>query len=335
MTFDFFNTSDLAFGNKLTTAFKQLFNKREQAEDNIDSVLEKQAIYSDYFFKNYIVGEPTNATQPCRTNEILNLIKNINDAIDVNILFTQDITTDNDILTINANVYDKTLNIVSKITASKSLGIDDWGFNGTVARRLGKMLSYYLFFVPADSNMSMITKCRLSETNNPEEGEELLFKIYIYPSLTFTKFTVSHLNKKYSIPIGNFSGYKTVSLSNLVSSNTTSPTYHYDAYFKDTIVNTGTSASATTIKCMVKGTASRDFILGVRLKKDLVIKVNGATRYDVQPKNMNVDTYMFVVLKKGDIIDFDTTESGILGNSTKGLNISRLSTVSYEEGASK
>ena len=70
MTFDFFNTSDLAFGGKLTSAFKQLFNKCKQAEDNIDSVLEKQAIYSDYFFKNYIVGEPTNATQPCRTNEI-------------------------------------------------------------------------------------------------------------------------------------------------------------------------------------------------------------------------------------------------------------------------
>ena len=79
MTFDFFNASDLAFGGKLTSAFKQLFNKCKQAEDNIDSVLEKQAIYSDYFFKNYIVGEPTNATQPCRTNEILNLIKNIND----------------------------------------------------------------------------------------------------------------------------------------------------------------------------------------------------------------------------------------------------------------
>ena len=51
MTFDFFNTSDLAFGGKLTSAFKQLFNKCKQAEDNIDSVLEKQAIYSDYLFK--------------------------------------------------------------------------------------------------------------------------------------------------------------------------------------------------------------------------------------------------------------------------------------------
>ena len=105
MTFDFFNTSDLAFGGKLTSAFKQLFNKCKQAEDNIDSVLEKQSIYSDYFFKNYIVGEPTNASNPCRTNEILNIIKNKKGNIFV--ILNND-AKGNSTVSVKANIYDFT-----------------------------------------------------------------------------------------------------------------------------------------------------------------------------------------------------------------------------------
>ncbi len=328
MTFDFFNTSDLAFGGKLTSAFKQLFNKTEQAEDNIDSVLERQAIYSDYFFKNYIVGGPTNATQPCRTNEILNLIKNVNDAIDVNILFAAANSTDDDILTINANVYDKTLNIVSKITVSKNLGIEDWGFTGTVAQKIGIMLSYYLFFIPADNNMSMITKCRLSRTKEPEEGEELLFKINIYPSLTYSKFTLSYLNKRYSMAVGNFSGYKKLGTASINSTSGLSTTYNYDKYFTDTIVNTGGYPSK---KYMEKGTSLRDFILSVKVTNYLVIKVNGVIRYNVKAPNATINTIIFIILRKGDVIEFEKDNDLGMFGKVKGLDTDRFSLVSYEE----
>ena len=39
MTFDFFNTSNLAFGSKLTKAFNQLDRLCNEAEENIAKIL--------------------------------------------------------------------------------------------------------------------------------------------------------------------------------------------------------------------------------------------------------------------------------------------------------
>ena len=105
MSYDFFNTSNLAFGAKITSAFRQLFASTEQARDNIQSVLDRQAIYSDYLFKNYIVGQPTIKTNPCRTNEILNLVKDLGfiKKLDITLNGTGENVADS--VLVDANIY--------------------------------------------------------------------------------------------------------------------------------------------------------------------------------------------------------------------------------------
>lgn len=63
MTFDFFNTSNLAFGSKLTKAFNQLDRLCNEAEENIAKFLNQQSIFRDYVHRNYQVPVPTRVHQ--------------------------------------------------------------------------------------------------------------------------------------------------------------------------------------------------------------------------------------------------------------------------------
>lgn len=82
MTFDFFNTSNLAFGAKLTGAFTQLENLANAAESHLEIVDERSRIIDEYINRNYMVARPTNKERPCRTNEIFTLVDDIKFRID-------------------------------------------------------------------------------------------------------------------------------------------------------------------------------------------------------------------------------------------------------------
>lgn len=82
MTFDFFNTSNLAFGAKLTGAFTQLANLEAAARKHLEIVDERSRIIDEYINRNYAVARPTNKERPCRTNEIFTLINDIKFRID-------------------------------------------------------------------------------------------------------------------------------------------------------------------------------------------------------------------------------------------------------------
>lgn len=349
MTFDFFNTSNLAFGGKLTTAFKQLFNQIEQAKDNIDSVLERQAIYAEYLFKNYIVGQPTNGSNPCRTNEILNLVKDINYIGDIDITFSGDNENTSDTLVVNANVYDRTLNIVSKISASKTLTTEDWKFttslNGRKNGNINTSLRYYLFFKPATDNMSMIVDCRLSEENDIQEGEELLFKIKL--SFVGSKIykTISSHNSKYSFLVGGFNNYNYLKVYDLnIQSGAGEAIYQYEKVFTDIKINTvteytggipGMGGSHTIERSFIqKATASRDFILGLLVTGKTKLKINGVTRYSLDYSSSD-DSHSFIVLKKGDILEFENINKIRQSDNTyldvEGIYPTNLKIVTYTE----
>lgn len=74
MSFDFFNTSHLAFGSKLTAVFKQLEKIRGEAQLNLDQVLKDQDIYSQYIARNYQVPVPSALDSPCRVDEVFQII---------------------------------------------------------------------------------------------------------------------------------------------------------------------------------------------------------------------------------------------------------------------
>lgn len=74
MSFDFFNTSHLAFGSKLTAVFKQLEKIRGEAQLNLDQVLKDQEIYNQYIARNYQVPVPATLDSPCRVDEVFQII---------------------------------------------------------------------------------------------------------------------------------------------------------------------------------------------------------------------------------------------------------------------
>lgn len=74
MSFDFFNTSYLAFGSKLYAAFVTLENLVKEAEDNLKQVKSDQAIYDEYLNKNYQVPKPASSSAPCRVDELFDIV---------------------------------------------------------------------------------------------------------------------------------------------------------------------------------------------------------------------------------------------------------------------
>lgn len=283
MTFDFFNASDLAFGGKLTSAFKQLFNKCKQAEDNIDSVLEKQAIYSDYLFKNYIVGEPTNSSSPCRANEILNIIKNKKGNISV--ILNND-RNGNSIATVRANIYDFTNNIVTIIQDSFTITKEEWGVkvDTSVAGQKKLFVKRYFYAKLAKDNMSMIVNVdvRMDKKTKLEEDEFLAFIVKVNP---YGKYVIDNVNPKFNILSGDFSSYKA-------------------CHFVD--------SSEQDLKPFIKQSNDgsfeilNDIILSVAIQNADRLIINGVTRYDLTHYTPLDDfNWVYIPFKKGDTGRFE------------------------------
>lgn len=82
MTFDFFNTSLLAFGDKLTTAFTQLENLMAETNKHLDNLISNQAIWQLYNNRAYEVPVPTKPTNAARVRDCLEILKKAGTAIE-------------------------------------------------------------------------------------------------------------------------------------------------------------------------------------------------------------------------------------------------------------
>lgn len=74
MSFDYFNTSNLAFGVKLTKAFMTLDTLYNEASANVAQVEKDQQIFNEYINRNYQVPRPTQLGNPCRSDELFNIV---------------------------------------------------------------------------------------------------------------------------------------------------------------------------------------------------------------------------------------------------------------------
>lgn len=74
MPFDFFNLSNLAFGNKLTMAFTQLTRLANEAKDHIEILVRDLRIYAQYLNRNYQLTAPHKGSDGCRVNELYDII---------------------------------------------------------------------------------------------------------------------------------------------------------------------------------------------------------------------------------------------------------------------
>lgn len=111
MSFDYFNSSSLAFGTKLTAAFNTLERLKKDAQSNIDKVFEDQAIYSEYLNRNYQVPAPSSADSPCRTNEIF-------DALNDRSFYLRSISYSSRTLTVKACLFNRSNNRITTLEGS-------------------------------------------------------------------------------------------------------------------------------------------------------------------------------------------------------------------------
>lgn len=74
MPFDYFNPSHLAFGSKLTRAFRQLEKMCIDAENNVNKFIADVAYLGQYINRNYRIPAPTSAGSPVRTDEIFDVL---------------------------------------------------------------------------------------------------------------------------------------------------------------------------------------------------------------------------------------------------------------------
>ena len=152
MGFDFFNVSNLAFGSKLTAAFKQLDGLYTEAADNIRQIIDKQEILRQYINRNYQVPEPNKPTNACRTNEVFNLIKGRTIIKDLRYDST------NKTLTMELVKHSPVLNRITRATGSTTLE------------------SGYCFYKIAPSNANVNTTIRFSDTNDKKSDELFLIR---------------------------------------------------------------------------------------------------------------------------------------------------------------
>lgn len=102
MTFDFFNTSALAFGQKLTQAFKNLESMADEAEDNLEQVYRDNEIFSQYVNRNYQIPFPTRADAGCQSNQAYDLVNDTNALLEL--------SYSNSTLTVRYNTFNRTSN---------------------------------------------------------------------------------------------------------------------------------------------------------------------------------------------------------------------------------
>lgn len=153
MTFDFFNTSNLAFGKKLTQAFQTLNDLADNSEMAVDNAIQNLEYYKQYGELNYQAPVPVNLTSPARVNEIFAVIDGYK-------VFKQ-LQYQNELLSVEY-IYFTQQN--SKITLA----------SGSTTLKEG-----YAFITPSISNSNIQRAIRFSEENDPKGAEELLFQFRI------------------------------------------------------------------------------------------------------------------------------------------------------------
>jgi hypothetical protein len=199
MSFDFFNASSLAFGSKLTAAFKQLDSLYTEAADNIKQIIDKQEILKQYINRNYQVPEPNKPTNACRTNEVFNLIKGRTIIKDLR----YDLTDKT--LTMEFVKHSPVLNRITRATGSTTLE------------------SGYCFYKVAPSNAKVNTEIRFSETNDKKSDELFLIRFEV-DTVNKSMMILDGYNELNIYPL-DFSQYTGISLGDALENPHTAKGY--------------------------------------------------------------------------------------------------------------
>lgn len=152
MSFEYFNTSHLAFGSKLTRAFRQLEKMCNDAELTIGRYIEDVEYLGEYINKNYRAPFPMSSSNPVRANEIFDVI---NDEIIIKEISYKD------------NIFVVSLNYFNRVNNRFTIG------KGSTDLKEG-----YAFMPDSISNMNPTTEIKFVKSTEQGKGKQL-FKFRI------------------------------------------------------------------------------------------------------------------------------------------------------------
>lgn len=87
MSYDYFNTSYLAFGAKLNKAFRSLAGALDSGYKNVDSLFSQVGYIDEYMNKNFRVPTPNNPKSPAQCDQVYDVLAS-NPIVDFNIEYT-------------------------------------------------------------------------------------------------------------------------------------------------------------------------------------------------------------------------------------------------------
>lgn len=169
MSFDYFNNSMLAFGAKLTRAFRTLEKLQLEAEANVEQVIEDQEIFNAFVNRNYQVPRPTKDEAPCRTDEIFDILNDKD-------IYLRRIEYVDGKIKVEASIFNRANNRITKLSGSSSKkeayvyyksSISNQKPNGTLEFSTEEHLTdyQYLFHYRIDSNGNIMLIGDVSKLN--------------------------------------------------------------------------------------------------------------------------------------------------------------------------
>lgn len=210
MPFDFFNISHLAFGNKITGAFKSLASKLDECNVHISTLSELISAYNMFSGTNYLVPIPDSRLDAVQGNQIYNILK-------IKACIVRELSFDekNCTITFKAIMINPSTNKITQI-------------EGTSPTDLTKGFAY----VTLNSSNDKINTPRsiqfdsLDKYNNFIEtsNTQILFK-YIIETGTPKRVTLSALNQYINLFPSNYDGHDNKYILSSISNEYTAQNY--------------------------------------------------------------------------------------------------------------
>lgn len=188
MSFEYFNTSHLAFGSKLTRAFRQLEKMCSDAELTIGRYTEDVEYLGEYVNKNYRAPFPMSLSSPVRADEIFDVI---NDEIIIKEISYKD------------NIFVASLNYFNRVNNRFTIG------KGSTDLKEG-----YAFMSDSISNMNPTTEIKFVKSVEQGKGKQL-FKFRIDSNNNIN--IVSHVESIVKFNAGNINHINHIAIGNSLS----------------------------------------------------------------------------------------------------------------------
>lgn len=180
MPFEFFNTSYLAFGDRLTKAFRNLAGMLDELDESISQLEQDMAYVNNFIGRNYIVPTPSTNTSPVQGKQIF-------DVFSLNVCLINDISINEDGgINVEVKYFNKNSCIFTNATGSSN-GMK-WG---------------WAILTPSKTNSRIDRDITFTQDLSASQRSDVLFKFYIEKN----RINISEVSQYFPMFASNYGGH--------------------------------------------------------------------------------------------------------------------------------